>query len=235
MTTVPHDHVYALGQSALVMAHGEIGLVYRLPKYLRHLQQTYAGKKGLHVLELGSGAGEIYTLLCQDWPDFVGTWTCSDVSWHGTRQEQQRGATRTLQMDASRLSFPNNSFDLVVSLDVMHHVGDPELMAQEMLRVTRRYFFLAEANGFSPLRKLGEKNALARRFEERSYTPQRYLSFFGPNPISNVRMLPSFVFVPPRTAHALIPAVTAINERLERVPGLRWMGTAVILSGEKYG
>jgi len=138
-------------------------------------------------------------------------------------------------MDASRLSFPNNPFDLVVSLDGMHHVGDPELMAQEMLRVTRRYFFLAEANGFSPLRKLGEKNALARRFEEHSYTPQQYLSFFGPNSISNVRMEPSFVFVPPRTAHALIPAVTAINERLERVPGLRWMGTAVILWGEKDG
>jgi Methyltransferase domain len=232
MTTVPHDRVYALGQSALVMAHGEIGLVYRLPKYLRHLQRTYTGKKELHVVEL-SGAGEIYTLLCQDWPNFVGTWTCSDVSWHGARQEQQRGAARTLQMDASRLSFPTNSFDLVVSLDVMHHVGDPELMTQEMLCVTRRYFFLAEANGFSPLRKLGEKNALVRRFEERSYMPQQYLPFFGANHLRNVRVQPSFVFVPPKTAHTLIPVVTAINEQLERVPGLRWMGTAVILSGEK--
>jgi SAM-dependent methyltransferase len=235
MTIVPHDHVYALGQSALVMAHGEIGLVYRLPKYLRYLRQTYAGKKGLKVLELGSGAGEIYTLLSQDWPDFVETWTCSDVSWHGARQERQRGAARTLQMDAARLSFPSNSFDLVVSLDVMHHVGDPKLMAQEMLRVTRRYFFLAEANGFSPLRKLGEKNTLARHFEERSYAPQQYLAFFGDNHLRNVRMQPSFVFVPPKTAHSLIPVVTAINERLENVPGLRWMGTAVILSGEKEG
>ena len=233
MTTVPHDHVYALGQSALVMAHGEIGLVYRLPKYLRHLQQTFAGEKGLHVLELGSGAGEVYTLLQQDWPEFVGTWTCSDISWHGARQEMQRGATRALQMDAARLSFPSNSFDLVVSLDVMHHVRDPRLMAQEILRVTRRYFFLAEANGQSPIRKLGEKNALARHFEERSYTPRQYCSFFGSNGLRNVRLWPSFVFAPPKTAHRLIPIVVAINERLERVPGLRWMGTAVILTGEK--
>jgi SAM-dependent methyltransferase len=233
MTTVPHDHVYALGQSALVMAHGEIGLVYRLPKYVRCLRQTFASAKGLSVLELGSGAGEVYTLLQQDWPQFVGDWTCSDISWHGARQEQQRGATRALQMDASRLSFPSNCFDLVVSLDVMHHVKDPQLMAQEILRVTRRYFFLAEANGLSPIRKLGEQNALARRFEERSYTPRQYRAFFGSNGLQNVRMWPSFVFAPPKTAHPLIPIVTAINERLEKVPGLRWMGTAVILTGEK--
>ena len=233
MTTVPHDHVYALGQSALVMAHGEIGLVYRLPKYLRYMRETYTGDKGLRVLELGSGAGEVYTLLRQDWPDFVGSWTCSDISWHGARQERQRGAERSLQMDASRLCFPSDSFDLVVSLDVMHHVSDPQMMAQEILRVTRRYFFLAEANGLSPIRKLGEMNALARQFEERSYTPQQYRAFFDAAASRNVRMRPSFVFVPPKTAHVLIPIVTAINERLERVPGLRWMGTAVILAGEK--
>ncbi len=232
-TTVPHDDIYALGQSALVMAHGEIGLVYRLPKYLRALEQVYAGERGLDVLELGSGAGEVYTLLSRERPGFVGTWTCSDISWHGARQERQRGAKRALQMDASRLSFPSNSFDLVVSLDVMHHVDDPRLMAQEILRVTRRHFFLAEANGLSPIRKLGEKNALARRFEERSYTPQQYRSFFGPNGVHHVQMQPRFVFVPPKTAHRLIPIITTINERLEQVPGLRWMGTAVILSGEK--
>jgi hypothetical protein len=48
-------------------------------------------------------------------------------------------------------------------------------------------------------------------------------------------MQPSFVFVPPKTAHALIPPVIAINELLEKVPGLRWWGTSVIFSGEKTG
>lgn len=233
MSTVPHDHVYALGQSALVMAHGEIGLVYRLPKYVRHLQQAYAGEKGLDVLELGSGAGEIYSLLSRDWPGWVGTWTCSDISWHGARQERQRGATRALAMDAARLAFPSDSFDLVVCLDVMHHVGDPHLMAQEMLRVTRKHLFLAEANGLSPVRKLGELNELARHFEERSYTPKQYLAFFGDGRLRNAQMRPSFVFAPPKTAHPLIPVVTAINEQLERVPGLRWMGTSVIIVGTK--
>jgi SAM-dependent methyltransferase len=140
-----------------------------------------------------------------------------------------------LVQDATRLAFPADSFDLVVCLDVMHHVGDPVLMAQEILRVTRRRFFLCEANGLSPIRKLGEMNALARRFQERSYTPRQYLSFFGTERVCNVRMQPSFVFVPPRTAHALIPRVVAINELLEKVPGLRWWGTSVILSGEKIG
>jgi hypothetical protein len=115
----------------------------------------------------------------------------------------------------------------------MHHVQDPQLMAQEILRVTRRYFFLAEANGLSPIRKLGEQNALARHFEERSYTPRQYRAFFGSDGLCNVRMWPSFVFAPPKTAHPLIPMVIAINERLEQVPGLRWMGTAIILTGEK--
>jgi len=235
MSRVPHDDVYAGEQSALELAHGEIGLVYRLPKYLRHLQEAYAGIKDLKVLELGSGAGEAYAMLSRDWPAFVGEWTCSDVSWHGARQERRRGAARTLVQDATRLAFPADSFDLVVCLDVMHHVGDPVLMAQEILRVTRQHFFLCEANGLSPIRKLGEMNTLARRFQERSYTPRQYLSFFGADRVCNVRMQPSFVFVPPKTAHALIPRVVAINELLEKVPGLRWWGTSVILSGEKIG
>jgi SAM-dependent methyltransferase len=233
MSTVPHDDVYAGEQSALELAHGEIGLVYRLPKYLRHLQETYADARGLKVLELGSGAGEAYAMLSQDWPAFVGEWTCSDISWHGARQERRRGATHVLALDASRLAFPSNSFDLVVCLDVMHHVNDPRLMAQEILRVARRHFFLCEANGLSPIRKLGERNELARRFEERSYTPMQYLSFFGADRVRHVRMRPSFVFAPPKTAHAFIPLVIAINEILERVPGLRWWGTSVIFSGEK--
>ena len=235
MSKVPHDDVYAGEQSALELAHGEIGLVYRLPRYLRHLQEAYASAKDLKVLELGSGAGEAYAMLSRDWPAFVGEWTCSDVSWHGARQERQRGAARALVQDATRLAFPADSFDLVVCLDVMHHVCDPVLMAQEILRVTRRHFFLCEANGLSPIRKLGEMNTLARRLQERSYTPGQYLSFFGADRVCNVRMQPSFVFVPPKTAHALIPRVIAINELLEKVPGLRWWGTSVIFSGEKIG
>ena len=135
-------------------------------------------------------------------------------------------------MDASRLSFPSNSFDLVVSLDVMHHVKDPQLMAQEILRITRRYFFLAEANGQSPIRKLGEQNALARHLRNARTRRGNTVRSLARMACRTCRCGRAF-FAPPKTAHPLIPIVTAINERLEKVPGLRWMGTAVILTGEK--
>jgi SAM-dependent methyltransferase len=44
---------------------------------------------------------------------------------------------RTLQMDASRMDFPDESFDLVYSFNVFEHLSDPKAVLEEKIRVTR--------------------------------------------------------------------------------------------------
>ncbi|MBK8974846.1 MAG: class I SAM-dependent methyltransferase [Planctomycetes bacterium] len=43
-----------------------------------------------------------------------------------------------LRMDGTRLEFPDASFDVVLSANVLEHVGDPEAYLREMMRVLRK-------------------------------------------------------------------------------------------------
>jgi ubiquinone/menaquinone biosynthesis C-methylase UbiE len=47
------------------------------------------------------------------------------------------------------LPFPDNSFDVVCELGVLHHVADPDAIVREMVRVARRAVFLSDENRFA--------------------------------------------------------------------------------------
>jgi SAM-dependent methyltransferase len=140
-------------------------------------------------------------------------------------------------MDAQRLGFADNSFDLVFCLDVMHHVLHPRAMAQEMLRVTRKHFLLSEPNHLSWVRRLGEIHPGARSRGERSYTPDAYRSFFTRGPyagdLAGLHLEPYYVMVPPKAPRALIPYIIRVSEIGQRIPGLRWIGQSLLIHGRK--
>lgn len=48
--------------------------------------------------------------------------------------------------DLQRLPFPDDSFDLVLLLEVLEHVGHPEVALEEIWRVTRRYLLASVPN-----------------------------------------------------------------------------------------
>jgi len=50
--------------------------------------------------------------------------------------------------DATRLGFPDSSFDLVCELSVLHHIPNPRLALAEMIRVANRGIFLSDVNRF---------------------------------------------------------------------------------------
>jgi len=50
---------------------------------------------------------------------------------------------RLCQADVHRLPFPNNSFDLVYSLEVLEHLPDSSLGLRELTRVSRDYVLLS--------------------------------------------------------------------------------------------
>src|SRR5262249_2432074 len=52
-------------------------------------------------------------------------------------QVRKTSRPRTLQMDASRMDFPDASFDLVYSFNVFEHLPDPAVVLEEKIRVTR--------------------------------------------------------------------------------------------------
>ncbi|MBS1266142.1 MAG: hypothetical protein MAG795_00107 [Candidatus Woesearchaeota archaeon] len=126
--------------------------------------------------------------------------------------------------------FENDSFDLAFAVDVMHHVTDPKKMAQEMVRVSKKYVFLIEANGVCVLRRILEK--VSQKYKnagENSYLPWKYKSFFKPITVS----VKPFLFAVPFTPGFLIKPMGIMSDILENIPLVRWQGSGVIIFGEK--
>jgi ubiquinone/menaquinone biosynthesis C-methylase UbiE len=85
------------------------------------------------VLEVGCGTGN-YIIAIQE---TIGC-TCSGTDPSGQMLAQARERSRQIRFDlgkAEMLSFPRSVFDLVFSVDVIHHVGDCAAFYQEASRV----------------------------------------------------------------------------------------------------
>jgi ubiquinone/menaquinone biosynthesis C-methylase UbiE len=50
------------------------------------------------------------------------------------------------RMDAGKISFPDNAFDAVVSVNFIHHTNDAETCVREMVRVARSKVVIADFN-----------------------------------------------------------------------------------------
>jgi len=225
------DRLYAKGSSRLAN-EGLIGVRYRLPKAVSMLVEQYKDAGPLSILEIGAGIGEVAKLVKRSKLQ-VKKYVGIEYSFHAARKMGKRGYT-TAQMNAERLAFADNSFDLVFCFDVMHHVNDTVAMASEIVRVTRKHFLLSEPNHLSFVRRLGEIHAGARARGERSFTPTQYRSFFPADKVkSPITVEPFYVLVPPKTPRSLIPYVIKLSELGQRVPGIRWIGQSLLIAGEK--
>jgi hypothetical protein len=53
------DHIYSTGQSSRYANEGEIGIYYRLPKFVQMFKKHIPSVNGLNILEIGGGIGEM--------------------------------------------------------------------------------------------------------------------------------------------------------------------------------
>jgi ubiquinone/menaquinone biosynthesis C-methylase UbiE len=93
------------------------------------------------VLEVGVGEGEVSERIRERWPDatVVGADLPDDelaASW------RQRGMTG-LFADIARLPFPAETFDLVLAIEVLEHVPDPDAALAELARLARGHLVLS--------------------------------------------------------------------------------------------
>lgn len=92
------------------------------------------------VLEVGSGAGYNAETFLDRYPNWKLTATDFDpdmVSLAKVRLDRFGERARVEQADATKLQYEDDSFDLVVSLGVWHHVGPWEDALAEAARVLR--------------------------------------------------------------------------------------------------
>lgn len=86
----------------------------------------------LEILDVGCGTGENIRILGP-----YGRVTGLDISEDAFHFAQERGFIRLVRGSAAALPFPDASFDLVSSLDVMEHIPDDKAALGEVFRVLK--------------------------------------------------------------------------------------------------
>jgi SAM-dependent methyltransferase len=108
------------------------------PRRTRVLAELLAARipQRASVLDIGCGDGTIGKLILGLRPD---------VSVQGVEFLVRAMCKVECQsFDGSRLPFPDESFDVCLFVDVLHHTNDPRILLREAARVTREWILLKD-------------------------------------------------------------------------------------------
>ena len=121
---------------------------YDIPRARNFILAKAKLSKG-RLLEVGTGKGHLAFVLARKGFKFTSidldreAQRVVKISLRGLRLEKL--ATLKI-MDAEKLSFSNNYFDSVISVNFIHHAKNPAKCIKEMVRVTREKLVIADLN-----------------------------------------------------------------------------------------
>jgi len=97
--------------------------------------QTFLGERDNgKILEVGCGSGSLLRLLVKQGMEASGV----DASSSGIAQCQSAGlSAQCLDVSTDGLPFPDNSFDVVISLETFEHLMNPYYALQEVRRILK--------------------------------------------------------------------------------------------------
>jgi len=136
--------------------------------FMRALDDMTAGLTPRRILEIGVGEGHVMSRVRERFPGvpLVGL----DLPDEALRDEWRDQGLPCMFGDATRLPFPDRSFDLVLAIEVLEHVPGPDAALAELARVCAGGGTLVASVPFEPIWRAGN---LARR---------RYVGDWGNTP-----------------------------------------------------
>jgi SAM-dependent methyltransferase len=186
----------------------------------------YAQVRGATILDVGGGPGYFRRAFTEVGAEYIAV--DSDAVELAARARPGPG---TLLGSGMHLPIQSEAVDICYSSNVLEHVPDPERMAEEMVRVTRRggIVFLSYTTWLSPWgghetspwHYLGGEYA-ARRYEQRHHRPPKNRFRESLYPLSAARMLR---WSRQQRSCEVVAAIPRYHPRwawwMARVPGLR--------------
>lgn len=208
---------------------GEISDVFIVPRYVEFFYSHFGQDKSASFFEIGSGNGDMSKAMLAANQGQIGRYVVSEYFPEGVDWLKRIGLD-AVQADAQNLPIPDESFDITLEFDVMHHVQDQRAMAREMMRTARGRCLLTESNGLSVFRKLKELTPGHRAAGEQSFTPSRWRSFFEGHPGYQITKFEIFPFLFPFKVPAkMMSLLVWWNRTIEKIPFFRWQCSSVAI------
>jgi len=122
-------------------------------KFPTHVERKILKKLKGRTLDLGCGKGLFLYYCRNDGIEIFGV-DCDKMTVRAAKKLSEK---RVFLSDALNLGFKNNTFDNIVSLDVLEHVKNPEQMLKEVKRILkpggRLYLHVPRMNSVFGVRK----------------------------------------------------------------------------------
>ncbi len=99
------------------------------------------------ILDVGAGAGRIF-MQAKKYPDLQVKGIEPVRALREIGYESGISPMDLIDGDGLALPFEDGAFDLVCEYAMLHHVRNPELVIEEMLRVAKKAVFISDSNGF---------------------------------------------------------------------------------------
>ncbi|HEX6470489.1 MAG TPA: class I SAM-dependent methyltransferase [Streptosporangiaceae bacterium] len=144
---VPETPDIVIGNTTLKYAAKNPAIRFLTERWLANLarvvDQVAADPRGepKRVLEVGCGEGVIADRLRRRFPE-VAALDLPDAGLRSWWRDNHAGPSY-LHADAHHLPFEDGEFDLVVSVEVLEHLADPERGLREMARVSSRHMIFS--------------------------------------------------------------------------------------------
>jgi 2-polyprenyl-3-methyl-5-hydroxy-6-metoxy-1,4-benzoquinol methylase len=120
--------------------------------FIKNCLRKYEGNGFTNALNLGTGEGDYDPMIALSCKKLT---SCdineNDIAFASKLNEGLKNTEYRVE-NALDLTFGQSSFDMLVSVDVMEHVGEPEKMTSEIGRILnkRRFgFYYISSNSFS--------------------------------------------------------------------------------------
>ena len=106
---------------------------------LERIRAAVASTRSIRILDLGCGPGIVSAALAPSAGEVV-AYDITPEMLEKARQRCQEAGVQNVLFElgmAEKLSFPDGSFDVIVSRATFHHFPDPHRVLEEIVRVTR--------------------------------------------------------------------------------------------------
>ena len=122
-------------ENIAVKAHRKIVMGRRVRQISSHISELMP-KEVLSVLDVGAGTGEMAQAISSFRPELI--FSGVDV------YIRPKTFIPVVKYDGDRLPFNDNSFDAVITVDVLHHCDDPVAVLKECARVSKRFVIIKD-------------------------------------------------------------------------------------------